>query len=50
VVIVTGDTKHMRAREMMALGAKAYLVKPIQIVEFLNVVDAILEGRDIATK
>lgn len=50
VVVVTADATRSQAREMLRLGAKAYLTKPIEIFEFLNVVDAVLDGREIATK
>lgn len=43
VIIITADVTSDKAKELMASGAAAYLSKPLDVREFLDVVDNLLE-------
>ena len=45
VVMVTADATPLEAKRLQALGAKAYLTKPLEIPAFLRVVDRTLAER-----
>jgi signal transduction histidine kinase/DNA-binding response OmpR family regulator len=42
VVIISGDTSGERIDSLMAVGASAYLTKPISVRDFLHTVDSLL--------
>jgi DNA-binding response OmpR family regulator len=42
VVIISGETSGERIDNLMAVGASAYLTKPISVRDFLHTVDALL--------
>lgn len=42
VVLLSADTSESKAARLQAAGARAYLVKPLDIARFLEVVDAIV--------
>ena len=39
VVIITADATHQQIEKLMTAGASDYLIKPIDIIMFLKVVD-----------
>jgi PAS domain S-box-containing protein len=43
VIIITADVTGDRAKDLLAAGAAAYLSKPLDVREFLDVVDNLLE-------
>jgi CheY-like chemotaxis protein len=42
VVVISADAMAPQIKQMMAAGARAYLIKPINVSEFLEVVDRFL--------
>ena len=45
VVILSADAMRKQINQLMEAGAKDYLIKPIDVVKFLKVVDAIVGKR-----
>jgi PAS domain S-box-containing protein len=48
VVVVSAEARKHEIEEMIAMGALAYLTKPLDIDELLRVVDSVLEGGEAA--
>lgn len=44
IVVLSADATHSQIERMLAAGANAYLTKPIDVKEFLNVVGEMLAG------
>ncbi len=48
VVVVSADATHARVERLLAGGAEAFLTKPLQVTQFMSLVDATLEERTAA--
>jgi PAS domain S-box-containing protein len=46
VVVISADATSSQVRRLMSLGASAYMTKPLDLVRFLELVDAALAGED----
>jgi CheY-like chemotaxis protein len=46
VIIASADATPSRVRELLELGAYAYITKPLDLQQFLEVVDAALAGTE----
>lgn len=44
VVVISADAQDTQIEKLMQSGVRNYLVKPINVVEFLNVVDEVMKG------
>ena len=45
VIVISADATSGQIERLMAAGARAYLTKPLDVKEFLDVLDAILGER-----
>jgi CheY-like chemotaxis protein len=46
VVIISADATPGQVQRLIAAGAAAYLTKPLNVTEFLNLLDETLDGND----
>jgi PAS domain S-box-containing protein len=47
IVVISADATSSQVRRLMSLGANAYMTKPLDMVRFLELVDAALAGEDL---
>lgn len=47
VVVVSADATPRQIRRLLAAGSSAYLTKPLNVAQFLNILDRILAGHPV---